>query len=120
MDEHFPTISDSNIKGYKASYKLCEPITRKRFVDITLDDLQYLVDVSGKNTPTLRKLKSMLGLVFKYAVIHDIIPPDRNKVQYLDIKKQVIQTPTTGHDLANRRFRHYGIRKTVIFILTWS
>lgn len=86
-DEHFPTISDSNIKGYKASYKLCEPITRKRFVDITLDDLQYLVDVSGKNTPTLRKLKSMLGLVFKYAVIHDIIPPDRNKVQYLDIKK---------------------------------
>ena len=57
-DEHFPTISDSNIKGYKASYKLCEPITRKRFVDITLDDLQYLVDVSGKNTPTLRKFKT--------------------------------------------------------------
>lgn len=86
-DEHFPTISDSNVKGYKASYTLCSPIEKKRFVDITLDDLQYLVDISGKNTPTLRKFKVMLGLVFKYAVIHDIIPPDRNKVQYLDIKK---------------------------------
>lgn len=86
-DEHYPTVSESNIKGYKASYKLCEPIQSKRFVDITLDDLQYIADTSGKNFPTLRKYKVLVGMLFKYAVIHDIIPPDRNKTEYLDIKK---------------------------------
>lgn len=86
-EEHFPTVSESNVKGYRASFRLCGPIATKRFVDITLDDLQYICDNSGKNQPTLRKYKVMLGLMYKYAVIHDIIPPDRNKVEYLDIKK---------------------------------
>lgn len=86
-DAHFPTVSESNIKGYKASYSLCKSIENKRMVDIKLDDLQYIADTSGKNTPTLRKYKSLMGLVFKYAVVHDIISPDMNKTQYIDIKK---------------------------------
>ena len=49
--------------------------------------LQYIADNSGKNTPTLRKYKVLVGLMFKYAVIHDIITPDMNKTQYIDIKK---------------------------------
>lgn len=85
--EHFPTVSESNAKGYRASFLLCEPIANKRMVDIKLDDLQYIADTSGKNTPTLRKYKVLVGLMFKYAVIHDIITPDMNKTQYIDIKK---------------------------------
>ena len=56
-----------------------------RFVDVKLDHLQMIVDESGKNTPTLRKLKVMLGLMYKYAVIHEIIPKERNMVEYLNI-----------------------------------
>lgn len=54
-DEHFPTVSASNVKGYKAAFLLCEPIANKRMVDIKLDDLQYIADSSGKNEPTLKK-----------------------------------------------------------------
>ncbi len=86
-EEHFPTVSESNAKGYRAAYLLCEPIANKRMVDVKLDDLQYIADTSGKNTPTLRKYKVLVGSMFKYAVIHDIIPPDMNKTQYIDIKK---------------------------------
>lgn len=86
-DEHYPQVSESNAKGYRASYLLCHDIAHKRFVDVTLDDLQYIADHSGKNLPTLRKYKVLLGLMFKWAVIHDVIPPDKNKVEYLDIKK---------------------------------
>ena len=86
-DEHFPTVSESNAKGYRAAYLLCEPIANKRMADIKLDDLQYIADNSGKNYPTLRKYKVLVGLMFKYAVIHDIITPDMNKTQYIDIKK---------------------------------
>lgn len=86
-DEHFPEVSESNVKGYKAAFLLCEPIANKRMVDIKLDDLQYIADSSGKNEPTLKKFKILMNAVFKYAVIHDIIPPDMNKVTYLNIKK---------------------------------
>ena len=86
-DEHFPTVSDSNVKGYRAAWALCDKLARMRFVDVKLDHLQMIVDESGKNYPTLRKLKVLLGLMYKYAVIHEIIPKERNLVEYLDIKK---------------------------------
>jgi len=86
-EEHFPTVSDSNVKGYKAAFLLCAPIAGRRFVDVKLDDLQACADNSGKNYPTLRKYKVLVGLMYKYAVIHDIIPPERNKVEFINIKK---------------------------------
>lgn len=86
-DEHFQNVSDSNVKGYKAAYRLCSTIANRPFVDIKLDDLQSVADHSGKNYPTLRKYKVMLGLMYKYAVIHEIIPKERNTVEFLNIKK---------------------------------
>lgn len=86
-DEHFETISDSNIKGYKAAWKLCEKISHMKIIDIKLDHLQMVANESGKNTPTLRKLKVLLGLMYKYATIHEIIPKEKNMVEYIDIKK---------------------------------
>ena len=84
--EHFPTVSDSNVKGYKAAWLLCDKIATMRFVDVKLDHLQMIVDESGKNYPTLRKLKALLSLMYKYAVIHEIIPKERNLVEYVNIK----------------------------------
>ena len=85
--EHFPTVSDSNVKGYKAAWALCGKLANMRFIDIKLDHLQMVVDESGKNYPTLRKLKVLLGLMYKYAVIHEVIPKEKNMVEYLNIKK---------------------------------
>ena len=85
-DEHFPTVSHSNVQGYKAAWALCGKIARMRFVDVKLDHLHMIVDESGKNYPTLRKLKTLLGLMYKYAIIHEIIPKERNMIEYLNIK----------------------------------
>lgn len=85
-DEHFPTVSHSNVQGYQAAWALCGKISRMRFADVKLDHLQMVADESGKNYPTLRKLKTLFGLMYKYAVIHEIIPKERNMVEYLNIK----------------------------------
>lgn len=85
--EHFPTVSDSNVKGYKAAWLLCASIAGRRFVDLKLDDLQQVADNSGKNYPTLRKYKVLVGLMYKWAVIHEIVPKERNIVEYINIKK---------------------------------
>lgn len=56
----FPTISESNVKGYTASYKSCEPLYNKIFKDIKLVDLQTVIDTCGKNFLLSRKSKSCL------------------------------------------------------------
>lgn len=83
---HFPKVSESNIKGYKASYKLCTKIQKMKVCDIKLVHLQMVVDESGKNQPTLKKLKILFGLMFDYAVKHEIVSSDRrDMVGYVDI-----------------------------------
>lgn len=57
-------------------------------VEIKLDHLQNVVDNSGKNTPTLKTLKIMWGLMYDYAVVHEIVSQDkRDMVRYVDISK---------------------------------
>jgi len=86
-DRKFEEISDSNAKGYEAAFKLCGRIQDMRFVDLKIDHLQKVVDESGKNTPTLRKFKILMKGLFDYAVIHGIIPKERNIIEYLDISR---------------------------------
>lgn len=83
---HFEKIKDTN--GYKAAYKLCGKLDRMRMVDIKLDHLQTVVDESGKNTPTLKTLKNMWGLMWDYCVMHEILPQEkRDMIRYVDINK---------------------------------
>lgn len=81
--EHFPKISKSNVQGYNASYKLCGPIKDIRFNDIRKSHLQGVVDSCGKNYPTLRKLKVLFNVMYKYAMQNDIVAKDYS--QYVDI-----------------------------------
>ncbi len=87
-EQKFETISASNVKGYKASYALCSKLYDMKFQDIKLDHLQKVVDESGKNTPTLKKLKTMFSMIWEYAVIHEIVTQDKKDfIQYIDISK---------------------------------
>ncbi len=85
-DIHFKKIKDTN--GYKAAFKTSEALWRMKFAEIKLDHLQRVVDSSGKNTPTLKTLKNMWGLMYDYAVMHEIVSQDkRDMVRYVDISK---------------------------------
>jgi integrase len=85
---HFENISKSNINGTKAAYKLCATIQKMNIHEIKLSHLQYVVDNSGKNYPTLRKVKVMLGLMYDFAVKNEILKKDkRDMISYIDISK---------------------------------
>lgn len=85
---HFPKVSQSNVNGYKASFNSCPALHDMKFVEIKLDHLQKAIDDSGKNTPTLKKMKILFGLMYDYAVIHEIVKSDkRDMVRYVDISK---------------------------------
>lgn len=89
--DKYPTISKSNINGYKASYKACEVIYTKVFKDIRLTDLQLIIDTCGKNYPSLRKLKVLFNQLFDYAMKNDICNKDYS--QFIDITKHKNKNP---------------------------
>ena len=78
-------MSDSNVKGYNASFKVCTPLYEKVFKEIRLAELQNVVDASGKNYPTLRKLKVLLNQMYDYAMKNELCSKDYS--QYVDIAK---------------------------------
>ena len=87
----FPSISDSNVKGYNASYKLCGTLYNKVFKEIKLADLQYVVDTCDKNYPTLRKLKVLFGQLYEYALKNDVC--NKNYAEFVDIAKYKDRNP---------------------------
>lgn len=97
-----------------------------RFVDVKLDHLQMIVDESGKNTPTLRKLKILFGLMYKYAIIHEIIPKERNMVEYVNIQNagnpnSYNRTPFSKAELKRLwDIKDTNIYYTVILMLIYS
>lgn len=85
---HYSKVSESNVKGCKASFNVCSDLVDMPIRDIKLDHLQKVIDESGKNTPTLRKVKIMWGLMWDYAIIHEMLPADRRQmVRYVDISQ---------------------------------
>ncbi len=84
-ERKFEEISRSNINGYQASYKLCSAIYNVKFADLKLSHLQGVVDTSGRNYPTLKKLRILFNQLFDYAVQNDIIGKDKHIVEYLKI-----------------------------------
>ena len=72
----YPTVSESNVKGYTASYKACGTLYNKVFKDIRLVDLQNVIDTCGKNYPTLRKIKVLFNQLYDYALKNDICNKD--------------------------------------------
>lgn len=91
-EKKFDKISHSNVNGYRASYKLCEKLYKVRFIDLKLSHLQEVVDKSGKNFPTLKKLKVLFNQLFDYATMYEIIPKERHIVEYLDIGTEETST----------------------------
>lgn len=83
--EKYSTISQSNVNGYKAAYNLCSDLYDMKVTQIRRNHLQAVVDNSGKNYPTLRKLKVLLNQMYTYAIQNDLC--DKDYSEFIDIAK---------------------------------
>lgn len=106
-DEKFETISKSNINGYRASYKCCEKLYNKKFVDIRKADLQEIVDHCGKAYPTLRKLKVLFNQMYRFALENDICSKDYS--QFVNIAKH--KTDPADSEKLHKPFSKAEIQK---------
>lgn len=83
--QKFQNISQSNINGIKAAYKRCSFLYNKRFKDIGIDDLQYVIDTCDCNYPTLKKIRSLFSQLYTYAVPRKLT--DRDYSEAINIEK---------------------------------
>lgn len=124
-ETYFEKLKGTN--GYKAAFNTSKSLWKMKFVEIKLDHLQSVVDNSGKNTPTLKTLKIMWGLMYDYAVVHEIVTQDkRNMVKYVDISKagnpnSYNRTPFSKKEIATLwKCKDSNIYVTVILIMIYS
>lgn len=102
-EQKYQTISDQNVKGYKAAYAVCDSIKNLKMADIKAAHLQAVVDASGKNYPTLKKIKTMMSQLYDYAMQNDIV--NKNYAKFVDIKKgreyerKLDRTPFTEEEI---------------------
>lgn len=87
----YPTISDSNVKGYTASYKACGLLYNRIFKDLKLADLQNVIDSCGKNYPTLKKVKILFNQMYEFALKNEICNKDYSS--FVDIAQYKDRNP---------------------------
>ena len=85
-DKKYSEISRDNANGYKSAYKSCASLQKLRFKELRVTHLQDTIDSSGKNYPSLKKLRSLLNQMYEFAIKNDITEKDYS--QYLEIGKK--------------------------------
>lgn len=82
-EREFKSASNATISAHKAAFGACAPLHNKLFIDINSGDLQYLFDTTDKNYPTMRKMKNLISLMYKYAMKYDYVTKDYS--QYINL-----------------------------------
>lgn len=86
--EKFTNISASNVNGYNAAFKALAPLHKERFRDLQPLAIQKVINGSGKNWPTRKKMLTLVSQMYKFAALNRIIPGDVNPARSIDIGKK--------------------------------
>lgn len=69
-ESHYKSLSPAGVASYEISYKYCEALHKKSFVDIKYDDWQSVMDSireRGLHFGSQKKLKNLIGQLYTYA-----------------------------------------------------
>lgn len=92
--EAYLTMAKDTSQAYKSAYKICNSLYSMPFKDIKQSHLQAVIDNSGKNYPTLRKLKVLLNQLYDYAMANG-----KNYADYINITKFKDTSNKTTHTI---------------------
>lgn len=69
----YPKLSDASRKGYNSAFKNSEALHKMKMRDIKTSHLEEIMNTVPGKYQVQSRLKTFWGLVFKYAMEHDII-----------------------------------------------
>ena len=77
--------SHSTLNCYKAAYKYLESIYGLAFGEIGIDDWQSCLDECSKGRRTKENMRTLIGLLYKYAIPRGAVPDKLNLSEYLTV-----------------------------------
>ena len=89
--EKFPTISNSNVKGYEASYRVCETLYSKVFQDIRLMEPQICGGHLREELLHSEKAQGLFNQLNAYAMKNDICNKDYS--EFVDLSRYKDKNP---------------------------
>jgi integrase len=89
--DFFPTTSKSTMHGYTAAFKGFVGIHNKLFATLKTGDYERIIADSGKNYSTIRKMKFLLNMLYKFALKNEYV--DKNYAELVDISKYSKKNP---------------------------
>lgn len=102
--EHVEPLSDSSQKGYNSSYNACSSLHSRIFRELKTADLEEAIRLSGKNYPTMKKIRVLFNQMYRYAMKNDICKKDY--AQYIELEKYRDKNP-------NKLDRHKFSKKEI-------
>lgn len=83
-----PKMSESSKQTYKSTYAKTSFLWEKPFSEITLDDLQFVIDSNAKagcDFPTLKPIRTLFRKLYAFALPRDLAK--RNLGDFVDVSK---------------------------------
>ena len=75
--EYFPTLkNDSSVRTVTATYKYCSPIYNVHMRDLRVSHLQGVIQDADVGDSTKGRIKSLVNMMYRYALIHEIVDKD--------------------------------------------
>jgi len=85
-DLRFEGLSDAARRSYKCAYNNVPSLHNKKMREIKTADIQFAINNIHLKIDSLRLVKALLSMLFKFAMQQDIV--DRNYAQYILLPKQ--------------------------------
>lgn len=95
----FKDLSKNSIRVYHTAFKKCEPLYNIPFADLRAKHLQDVID-NIESPSACKPVKLVLGLLYKYAIKHEIVNNDYSKrIDLPKIEKKQPPKPFTKDEI---------------------
>lgn len=91
MLEDKKDVSKTTLNSYKMAFNILSPIHQRKFNELKLTDYQSIITREDKEYHTLRKVKSLVSILYDFSIKNEIINNNKNLAEWLDIGKNITQ-----------------------------
>lgn len=96
----FTTVKSQAVASYKAAFNMAESLHDKPISDITLGDLQQILDLSPNGYNSKSNFRSFFSQILDYSIANKLLPVGSNFASHLDVGKHNVSDCHTSFTAA--------------------
>ena len=87
MMDNKKDVKKSTVNAYNMAFSIMEELKDRNFDSLKLMDYQSIINKSGRSFESLRKVRSMISLMYSYCIKNNLINGTQNLAEWIDIGK---------------------------------